>query len=192
MIIPYKGKWPHIHETAFVAPSTDVIGEVTLGAHSSLWFQVVVRGDVNWIKIGSRTNVQDHSMLHVTRVKSPLTIGDEVTIGHRAMIHGCKIGNRVLVGMGAILLDDCEIGDDCIIGAGTIVTQKKIIPPRSLVVGSPGKVVRELTPEELAFLPKSAQNYVDDSSDYKAYVPGPKRLGVNDQDLENFDFGDDR
>ena len=192
MIIPYKGKWPEIHETAFVAPSTDVIGDVTLGAHSSLWFQVVVRGDVNWIKIGKRTNVQDHSMLHVTRVKSPLTIGDEVTIGHRAMIHGCKIGNRVLVGMGAILLDDCEIGDDCIIGAGTIVTQKKIIPPRSLVVGSPGKVVRELTPEELAFLPKSAQNYVDDSSDYKAYVPGPKRLGVNDQDLENFDFGDDR
>lgn len=192
MIIPYKGKWPQIHETAFVAPSADVIGEVTLGAHSSLWFQVVVRGDVNWIKIGKRTNVQDHSMLHVTRAKSPLTIGDEVTIGHRAMIHGCTIGDRVLVGMGAILLDDCEIGDDCIIGAGAMVTQKKVIPPRSLVVGSPGKVVRELNPEELAFLPKSAQNYVDDSSDYKAYVPGPKRLGVNDQDLENFDFGDDR
>ena len=192
MIIPYQGKWPHIHETAFVAPSCDVIGDVTLGAHSSLWFQVVVRGDVNWIKIGKNTNVQDHSMLHVTRVKSSLTIGDDVTIGHRAMIHGCKIGDRVLIGMGAILLDDCEIGEDCIIGAGAIVTQNKKIPPRSLVVGSPGKVVRELKPEELAFLPKSAQNYVKDASDYKAYVPGPKRLGVNDQDLETFDLGDDR
>lgn len=188
MILPYQKKWPEIHETAFIAPSADVIGDVVIGAHSSIWFQVVVRGDVNWIKIGSRTNVQDHSMLHVTRKKHPLKIGDEVTIGHRAMIHGCTIGNRVLIGMGAILLDGCEIGDDCIIGAGALVSQGKKIPPGSLVMGMPGKVAREISPEERAFLPQSAQNYVNDSTEYKAYVPGPKKLGANDDDLESYDF----
>src|SRR6185312_16425689 len=98
--------------------------------------------------IGNRTNIQDHGMLHVTRVKSPLIIGDEVTVGHRVTLHGCKVGNRVLIGMGAVILDDAEIGDECIIGAGTLITKKTKIPSGSLVLGSPGKVVRPITEEE--------------------------------------------
>jgi carbonic anhydrase/acetyltransferase-like protein (isoleucine patch superfamily) len=180
MILPHHGRWPEIHETAFVAPSADVVGEVTLGEHSSLWFQVVVRGDVNWIKIGNRTNIQDHSCLHVTRKKSPLEIGNEVTVGHRVMLHGCKLGNRILVGMGAILMDDVVVEDDCIIGAGSLLTQGTYVPKNSLVLGSPAKVVRSLNEKELAFLKISAENYVGDSVEYRAMGIGPKRLGVED------------
>jgi carbonic anhydrase/acetyltransferase-like protein (isoleucine patch superfamily) len=193
VIIPHHGCWPVIHETAFVAPSADVIGEVTIGSHSSVWFQVVIRGDVHSISIGSRTNIQDHTMLHVTRKKSRLVIGDEVTVGHRATLHGCTVGNRVLIGMGAIILDDAVIGDDCIIGAGALVTKNTKIPPKSVVMGAPAKVVRQVTDEELAFLPKSAANYVQDAMDYYSYVSGPAKLGKNLSDLESFtdeEFGD--
>lgn len=184
MILPHHGKWPKIHETAFVAPSADVIGEVEIGSHSSVWFQVVIRGDVHNIQIGNRTNIQDHSMLHVTRGQSPLKIGDEVTVGHRVTLHGCTVGNRVLVGMGATILDDAVIGDDCVIGAGALVTKGVKIPPKSMVIGVPAKVVRGLKPEELAFLPKSAENYVGDAMEYYSYVHGPRRLGKNLSDLE--------
>ena len=187
MILPHHGKWPEIHETTFVAPSADIIGEVSIGEKSSVWFQVVIRGDVNWIKIGSRTNIQDHSMLHVTRRKSPLTIGDEVTIGHRVTLHGCTVGNRVLLGMGCIILDDAQIGDDCIVGAGALITKGTIVPAGSLVIGSPAKVSRPLRPEEIAFLKESAENYVGDSREYQGYVRGPGRLGANDRDLEDLD-----
>lgn len=191
MILPHHGTWPLIHETAFVAPSADVIGEVEVGAQSSIWFQCVVRGDVNTIRIGNRTNVQDHSVLHVTRRKSRLVIGDEVTIGHRATLHGCTIGNRVLIGMGAIVLDDAVIGDECIVGAGALVTKGTNIPPRSLVLGSPARVARALRPEELEYLSRSAENYVGDAMDYYGYVHGPARLGENDRDLEDLDDLDD-
>lgn len=184
MILPHHGHWPEIHETAFVAPSADIIGEVKIGAHSSVWFQVVIRGDVNHITVGERTNIQDHSMLHVTRKKASLKIGNEVTVGHRVMLHGCEVGNRCLIGMGAILLDHCVIGEECIIGAGALITQGQVIPPRSLVVGSPGKVVRPLKPEEIAFLSQSAENYVQDGLEYRASIPGPKRLGRDDSDLD--------
>jgi carbonic anhydrase/acetyltransferase-like protein (isoleucine patch superfamily) len=187
MILPHHGCWPKIHETAFIAPSADIVGEVEIGESSSIWFQVVVRGDVNWIKIGSRTNVQDHSMLHVTRRKSPLTIGDEVTIGHRVTLHGCTVGNRVLLGMGAIVMDDAVIGDDCIVGAGALVTKGTRVPNGSLVIGSPARVSRPLKPAELEFLKESAQNYVGDSLEYRRYVRGPKRLGNSTKDLENLD-----
>ncbi len=192
MILPYRKRWPKIHETAFVAPSADVIGDVEIGADSSVWFQCVIRGDVHHIRIGSQTNIQDHSMLHVTRGKCPLSIGDEVTVGHRVTLHGCTVGNRVLIGMGAILLDDVEVGDECVIGAGTLLTQRTKIPPRSLVFGSPGKVVRSVNPEELAFLTKSAANYVADAIEYRGYVPSPTRVGSNNFDLEIFtdDFDD--
>jgi carbonic anhydrase/acetyltransferase-like protein (isoleucine patch superfamily) len=191
VILPHHGKWPLIHETAFVAPSADLIGEVELGEHSSVWFQVVIRGDVNSIKIGHRTNIQDQTMLHVTRPKqadehgkgSPLLIGDDVTVGHRVTLHGCTVGNRVLVGMGAVIMDDAVIGDDCIVGAGALITKGTIVPNGHLVMGSPAKVVRPLKPEEIAFMPKSAANYVRDSVEYHGYVPGPKRLGSNDSDL---------
>lgn len=191
MILPHHGKWPVVHETAFVAPSADLIGEVTIGSHSSIWFQVVIRGDVHSIKVGNRTNVQDHSMLHVTRGQSPLVIGDEVTVGHRATLHGCTIGNRVLIGMGAIILDDAVIGDDCIIGAGALVTKGTKVPNGSLVIGMPAKVVRPLKKEELDFLPKSADNYVKDAMEYYSYVRGPELLGKNDKDLEDF-TGDEK
>jgi len=190
MILPHHSKWPKIHETTFVAPSADIIGEVEIGEQSSVWFQVVIRGDVNWIKIGSRTNIQDASMLHVTRKTSPLKVGDDVTVGHSVTLHGCTVGNRVLVGMGAVVLDDAEIGDDSIIGAGALVTKGKKFPPRSLIVGSPAKVSRELTPEELAFLPKSADNYVKDSAEYRGYVRGPAVLGQSHDDLEDFSEDD--
>jgi carbonic anhydrase/acetyltransferase-like protein (isoleucine patch superfamily) len=185
VILPHHGQWPEIHETAFIAPSADIIGEVAIGEASSVWFQVVIRGDVMPIKIGSRTNIQDHSMLHCTRRKASLAIGDEVTVGHRVMLHGCQVGNRVLIGMGAILMDHVEVGDDCIIGAGALLTQGMKVPPRSLVFGSPAKVVRELKVEEIEFLKKSAENYVGDSREYRSYVQGPTRLGRDDRDLSD-------
>ncbi|MGZ3709216.1 MAG: gamma carbonic anhydrase family protein, partial [Bdellovibrionota bacterium] len=130
---------------------------------------------------------QDHSMLHVTRKTSPLKIGDEVTVGHRATLHGCTIGNRVLVGMGAIVLDDAEVGDDCIVGAGALVTKGMKVPAGHLVMGAPAKIARPLKPEELAFLPQSAENYVKDSAEYQGYVHGPERHGRDDADLEDVD-----
>ena len=189
MIIPYRNNWPRLHETAFVAPSADLIGAIEIGDQSSVWFQVVIRGDVQPIFIGARSNIQDHSMLHCTRTKKPMVIGDEVTVGHRVMLHGCTIGNRVLIGMGAILMDDVVVGDDCIIGAGALLTQGMIVPPKSVVMGSPAKVVRAIKPEELAFLPKSAQNYVNDSREYRGYLRSPVRLGTDDTDLETNELG---
>ncbi len=184
MILPHHGKWPKIHETAFIAPSADIIGEVEVGDHSSVWFQVVIRGDVNFIKIGNHTNVQDHCMFHVTRDVSPLIVGNEVTVGHRVTLHGCKVGNLVLLGMGATILDDAEIGDESVIGAGALITKGIKIPPRSLVLGVPAKVVRTLKPEELAHLSKSAAHYVQDAKEYRSFVRGPGKLGNSDEDLE--------
>lgn len=165
-ILPHHGKTPQIPASVFVAGSADVIGEVTVGEHSSIWFQVVIRGDVHTIEIGARTNIQDQSCLHVTRKRSPLKVGDDCTIGHRVVLHGCTVGNRVLVGMGAIVMDDARIGDDCIIGAGSLVTQGSQIPAGHLALGSPAKVARPLKKEELEFLRQSAQNYVTDGQGY--------------------------
>jgi carbonic anhydrase/acetyltransferase-like protein (isoleucine patch superfamily) len=175
------------------------VGEVEIGEQSSVWFQVVIRGDVNSIRIGARTNIQDHSMLHVTRPNqkggassgAKLVIGDDVTVGHRVTLHGCTVGSRVLLGMGAIVMDGAEIGDDCIIGAGALVTQGTKIPAGSLAMGVPAKVVRPLKPEEIAFLKKSAANYVGDAADYRRHVHGPEKIGRSDQDLESFDDEDD-
>lgn len=191
MILPHHGCWPKIHETAFVAPSADVIGEVEIGNQSSLWFQVVARGDVNWIKIGERTNIQDQTCLHVTRKKAPLTIGNDVTVGHRVVLHGCTIGDRVLIGMGAVVMDHAEVAEDCIIGAGALVTQGMKIPEGVLAMGVPAAVVRPLTEDEMAFLVQSAKNYVGDSIQYRGYVRGPKKLGDSTKDLEidDGDFG---
>jgi carbonic anhydrase/acetyltransferase-like protein (isoleucine patch superfamily) len=190
MILPHHGKWPQIDSTAFIAPTADLIGEVEIGSQSSVWFQCVVRGDVNWIRIGDRTNIQDQSLLHVTRKTSPLLIGDEVTVGHRVTLHGCTIGDRCLIGMGAVILDDAEIGHDCIVGASALVTKGVKIPPKSLVIGAPAKVARPLTQEELEFLKKSAANYVGDSVEYRTYVRGPERLGSNPHELGGTE-GDD-
>jgi gamma-carbonic anhydrase len=155
----FLSRTPDLASSVFVAQSADVIGAVSVGDCSSIWFQAVVRGDINEIQIGQRTNIQDGSILHVAD-DYPVWIGDDVTCGHRAVIHACRINNRVLIGMGAIILDGVEVGSDSIIGAHTLVTKGTKIPPGSLVMGSPGKVVRSLNAEEIAALPKMAAKYV--------------------------------
>ncbi len=166
MIKAYKGVTPTIASTAFIEDTAVIVGDVVIEADSSVWFHSVVRGDVNYIRIGRRTNVQDLSLLHVTHDAYPLIIGDDVTIGHHVVLHGCTIQNRVLVGMGAVLMDGVVVGNDCLIGAGALVTEHTKIPPGSLVVGSPARVKRPLQDTELAWLKESAQNYVRYALDY--------------------------
>ncbi|MFY9271324.1 MAG: gamma carbonic anhydrase family protein, partial [Candidatus Manganitrophaceae bacterium] len=144
----FQDKTPRIPATVFIASSAQVIGDVEIGEESSIWFGTVVRGDVNHIRIGARTNVQDLSVLHVTRRTHPLIIGNEVTAGHRVTLHGCTVHDRVLIGMGAILLDGAEIGAGSIIGAGALVTEGAKIPPGTLALGVPARVKRSLTAEE--------------------------------------------
>ncbi len=161
MIQSFLDIFPTIPSSVFIAPSADVIGDVVLGEESSVWFGTVIRGDVHYIRIGARTNIQDLSMLHVTRKIHPLVIGNEVTVGHHVTLHGCTVKDRVLVGMGAVILDGAVVGENAMVGAGALVTQGMEIPPGSLVFGNPAKVKRPLKPEELTFLRQSAQNYVD-------------------------------
>ena len=167
MIQSYKDKTPVIAPTAFIVDSAQVIGDVVVGDESSIWFNAVVRGDVNYIRIGKRTNIQDGCVLHVSRNTYPLIVGDEVTVGHSVTLHACVVKSRCLIGMGSILLDGCEVGEDSIVGAGALVTSKTIIPPRSLVLGAPAKVKRELTDEEVARIRESADHYVGDIRDYR-------------------------
>jgi len=152
MIDSFKGILPLMPANVFVAPSADVIGDVEIGALSSIWFRSVVRGDVHSIRIGARTNIQDLSMLHVTRKTHPLVIGSAVTVGHSVTLHGCTIQDRVLIGMGAIVLDGAVVCEGAIIGAGAIVTEGTEIPSGMLAFGSPARVKRALTAEETAFL----------------------------------------
>jgi gamma-carbonic anhydrase len=161
--------------STFIASNATVLGAVYAGELSSIWFQAVVRADINEIHIGRRTNIQDGSILHVAD-DYPVRIGDDVTCGHRALIHACTIGSRVLIGMGAIILDGAEIGSDTIIGAQTLVTKYTRIPPGSLVLGSPGKVIRSLTGQEIADLPKLAAKYVSVAQAYsRPDSPGARR-----------------
>ncbi len=166
MIRAYRGKNPRIHPSVFVDPSAQVIGDVEIGADSSVWFQVLIRGDVHYIRIGRRTNIQDGSLLHVTRETFPLILGDEITVGHGAMLHGCVIRDRCLIGMRAIILDGAQIGEECLVAAGALVTEGSEIPPRSLVMGLPARVVRPLAPDEVKKLRQSAENYVQLSKEY--------------------------
>ncbi len=163
----FENKTPVIDNSVFVAPSADVIGEVEIGVDSSIWFGCVVRGDIHYIKIGKRTNIQDLSMVHVTHFTkddrsdgNPTIIGDDVTVGHRVMLHGCEVKNACLIGMSAAILDGAVIGEESIVGAGALVTKNKKFPPRSLIMGSPAKLIRELNDDEVASLYKSSQNYV--------------------------------
>jgi carbonic anhydrase/acetyltransferase-like protein (isoleucine patch superfamily) len=158
----HKGRFPKVDPTAFVDTSAQVIGDVTIGPESSIWMNVVVRGDVHSIRIGARTNVQDGSVLHVTRRTHPLVIGDNVTIGHAAVIHGCTLENHAFIGMRATVMDGAVIGEFAFVGAGALVTQGRKVPPRTLVMGAPAKPVRELTDEEVERIRRSADNYVND------------------------------
>jgi len=162
----YLGTTPTIDPSVFVDDSAQVIGDVVIGAESSVWMQVVIRGDVNHIRIGRRTNVQDGTIVHVQNVTHPTIIGDDVTVGHGAIVHGCTIHDRVLVGMGAIILNGAEIGEDTIIAAGTLITERTVIPPRSMVMGSPGKVRRPLTDADVAMIREFSGNYVRYRLDY--------------------------
>jgi carbonic anhydrase/acetyltransferase-like protein (isoleucine patch superfamily) len=155
-----------VHPTAFVDTTAQVIGDVEIGAHSSVWMQAVVRGDVNSIRIGQRSNIQDGTVVHVMHDDHATTIGDDVTIGHRAIVHGCTVGDRVLIGMGAIVLNGARIAEDCIIAAGTVVTEGMVVPRRSMVMGVPGRVRRPLTDAEVASVLESAANYARYKQDY--------------------------
>src|SRR4051812_23161271 len=144
MLRPHRGRLPRVHPTAYIDDSAQVIGDVEIGAESSVWMNVVIRGDVHRIRIGRRSNVQDGSVVHVMRDTHPTTIGDDVTIGHGALVHGCTIDDCCLIGMGAILLNGVRIGAGSIVAAGSLLPEGTEIPPRSLVMGAPGKVKRAL------------------------------------------------
>ena len=160
MVKPYCGIMPIIHPSAFVEDSAQVIGNVSLEQDASVWCGAVLRGDVNAIRIGKRANVQDGAVLHGTS-RNAVIVEDDVTIGHRAIAHGCLVHARCLIGMGAIILDQAEIGEESIIGAGAVVTEKMIVPPRSLILGVPGRVKRMLTPQEIQELAERAARYVE-------------------------------
>ncbi len=165
MLMKFKEFYPIVHTTAWVAPSADVIGNIEIGKDSSVWFGCVLRADVNAIRIGSRTNIQDLSMIH-TDVHTQTVIGDDVTIGHKVMLHGCTIENGCLIGMSATILDDVVIGEGSIVGANSLVTQGKKFPPRSLIMGSPAKVVKALDQKDVDGLIRHAAHYVEYKNDY--------------------------
>ena len=168
----FKNAWPHIDDTAYVDPQASVIGDVVIGPESSVWPMAVIRGDVNHIRIGARSNIQDGSIVHVTHryaarpQGNAVAIGDDVTIGHRVVIHGSTIGNECLIGIGAIILDGAILEDPVLLGAGSLVTENKVLESGYLYIGSPVRQVRPLTEEELRWLKYSAQHYVRLKNDY--------------------------
>ena len=170
----YKGITPTFDNSVYIDESSVLVGDITLGKDSSVWPLVAARGDVNYIRIGERTNIQDGSVLHLTRASKsnpdgyPLIIGDDVTVGHKVMLHGCQLGNRILVGMGAIVMDNAIVEDDVIIGGGSLVPPNKRLESGYLYVGSPAKQARPLTEQERAFLTLSADNYVQLKDEYIA------------------------
>lgn len=161
MKLSYNGKLPDIHETVYIAPNAVVIGDVIIGKQSSVWFNVIVRGDENYIRIGARTNIQDSSVLHITHKTHPLFIGDDVTIGHGAIVHGCRIKSMSLIGINAIVLDGAVVGEQSIVAAGSLVKEGMIVPPKTLVAGIPATVKRELTNEDIDYILTLSNHYVE-------------------------------
>ncbi len=168
MIAPFGDRRPAIDPTAYVAEAAVVIGDVVIGSESSVWFHAVVRGDVHHVRIGARSNVQDNATIHVVSGRFATILGDGVTVGHNAVLHGCTVEDGALVGMGAIVLDGAIVGAASLVGAGALVTPGTAIPPRSLVLGSPARRVREVSDAELARLRTSAANYVALARRYRA------------------------
>lgn len=165
-IYALDGKSPQIDETVWCAKSADIIGDVYLGTDASVWFGVVIRCDNEPIKIGAQTNIQDNSVLH-SDPGSPLSIGDGVTVGHKAMLHGCTIGDNTLIGIGATILNNTVIGKNCIIGAHTLIAEGKTIPDNSLVVGAPGRVIKTLGEPQVQMLKASAMHYVENAKKFR-------------------------
>ena len=169
-IRPYQGKHPQIAATAYVDSASVIIGDVVIGEDSSVWPLTVVRGDVNYIRIGARTNIQDACVLHVMRDEWPLLLGDDVTVGHSVMLHGCTIESRCLIGMRATILNGAVIGTGSIVAAGTLIPERMVVPPGSLVMGSPGKVKRALTDEDQISIDRYARRYVEYKDIYRQEV----------------------
>ncbi|MFN2452658.1 MAG: gamma carbonic anhydrase family protein [Pyrinomonadaceae bacterium] len=167
MIRPFRGTHPQIHTSAFIEESAQIIGDVHIGEHSSVWFNAVLRGDVFYIRIGNRTNIQDGTVIHVSNGTHATVLEDEVTVGHNATLHGCYIERGCLIGMGAIVMDDVRIGAESIVAAGALVAPGTRVPPRSLVIGAPAKVKRALTGEEASGLANYWKNYVEYTKVYK-------------------------
>ncbi len=166
MLRPFRTILPRVRPSAFVDESAQVIGDVEIGDESSVWMNVVIRGDVNTVRIGDRTNIQDGSVIHVMRGTHPTTIGNDVTVGHAAVLHGCTIHDRVLIGMGALLLNGAVIGEDSIVAAGSLVPEGKVFPPRSLLMGRPAVLKRAVTDAEIAGIRDYAQRYIGYRKDY--------------------------
>jgi gamma-carbonic anhydrase len=172
MIRPFQGIHPQIDTTAFIAETAVIVGDVHIGPQSSIWYNTVVRGDVNSIRIGARSNIQDLSMVHVTHKKhagdpgAPLIIGDDVTVGHSVTLHGCTVENSAFIGMQAIVMDRVVVGTGALVGARALVTEGTVIPPHTLWVGAPARFKRDLTPDEIAWLKKAAGNYVNYALQY--------------------------
>ena len=168
MIKSFQDKVPHLGQNVYIAETADVIGDVILGDDVNIWFGAVVRGDMHFIRVGSRSNIQDNAVVHVTTDISPVHIGSGVTVGHGAIIHGCTIENNCMIGMGSRVMDDVVIGEGSLIGAGALVPPKMQVPPKSLVVGVPGKVVREVTDAEYTIIIERPQEYIDLAAIYLA------------------------
>lgn len=167
MIHSYRGITPNIDPSAYIEESAQIIGDVVIGKETSVWFHAVIRGDVNYIRIGDRTNIQDGCLLHVRDKKYPLIVGSGVTVGHGAILHGCVVRDSTLIGMGAIVLDNAQIGDHSLVAAGAVVKEQSAVPDGVLVAGVPAAVVRPLTEEERQMIEQSAQNYLEYVKSYQ-------------------------
>jgi len=169
MIVEYKGKHPKVSPTTFIAENAMVIGDVEIGPDTNIWFYSMVRGDLNYIRIGSNCNIQDACILHVEKNLFPLLIEDDVVLGHRVVVHGCKIGKGSLIGIGAIVLNGAEIGEESIVGAGSVVTPNSIIPPRTLSLGTPAKPIRSLNEKDLDMIRQTLTDYQDLKKIYSSF-----------------------
>jgi len=172
MILPYQNIYPKIHDSVLIAEGAQVIGDVEIEKDSSIWFNTVVRGDVNYIRIGERTNIQDLTMIHVTYKKFPTLIGNDNSIGHSAVIHGCKIDDFVMVGIGAKILDNAHISSYSLIAAGSVVKESFEVPSGVMVAGVPAKIIRDLRPEEIKMIKQNAKNYLFYCQQYKEFNKG--------------------
>lgn len=181
MILPYQNKFPRIHESVLIAEGVHIIGDVEIGRDSSIWFNTVIRGDVNFIRIGERTNIQDLTMVHVTYKKFPTFIGNDVSIGHSAVIHGCRIEDFVLIGIGAKILDDAHVSSFSLVAAGSVVKEKFLVPEGTLVAGVPARIIRDLKADEIEKIKKNAENYLFYCEQYRQYN---KLLGFQKHKVE--------